>query len=81
MSGAFALAIPVSFSEEVWIIRITVKGYNSFLGVFACQNVFQGKFYIKFPFFSVASLVLKRLVTVTMPASMDTIVVDSFDKE
>jgi len=35
----------------------------------------------KFPFFTEPIIALKRLIIITMPASMGAIIVDSFDKE
>ena len=35
----------------------------------------------KFPLFTEPTIALKRLVVITMPASMGAIIVDSFDKE
>lgn len=116
--GAFALAVPVSFSEEAWILGEELPTVNLFLvftlsvfflGVFAYQSVFQGDIkyripvflmrmaiaYItaalvvalilvsidKFPLMTETAIALKRLVLITMPASMGAIIVDSFDKE
>ena len=50
--GAFALAVPISFSEEAWRMGETLPVFNlllvfllsiSFLGVYAYYSVFQGK--------------------------------------
>ncbi|MEZ9711105.1 DUF2391 family protein [Vibrio breoganii] len=116
--GAFALAVPVSFSEEAWRLGETLPLGNLmmlfalsviFLGVFTYQSVFQKNvrhrlFVFLFRIFIayvitalVVSLVLfcldklplltdpmtslKRVIVITMPASMGAIVVDSFDKE
>ena len=116
--GAFALAVPISFSEEAWQLGDTLPVINLlgvfclsilFLGLFAYESVFQGNIkyrvpvflwriiiaYIiaafvvalvlialdKFPLFSDPALALKRLIVITMPASMGAIIVDSFDKE
>ncbi len=116
--GAFALAVPISFSEEAWHLSQTLPTTNllflmslslCFLGVFAYQSVFQRNIKKRIPVFLfriaiayllaalVVSLVLlaldklplieepilaiKRIIVVTMPASMGAIVVDSFDKE
>ncbi|MCA1765879.1 MAG: DUF2391 family protein [Desulfobulbaceae bacterium] len=116
--GAFALAVPISFSEEAWKIGETLPPANLlmlfilsvfFLGVFAYGSVFQGdiKYRVpvfiyriiiaylitalvvglvlialdKFPIFTETAFALKRLVVITMPASMGAIIVDSFDKE
>lgn len=49
--GAFALAVPVSFSQEAWNLGQTLSWYNlltifilsiGFLSLFAYQSVFQG---------------------------------------
>jgi len=116
--GAFALAVPISFSEEAWQLGVTLPITNllllmslslSFLGVYAYQSVFQGNikhripvfvfriviaYFLaalvvamvllaldKLPFFEEPVLSLKRIIVITMPASMGAIVVDSFDKE
>lgn len=116
--GAFALAVPISFSEEAWRLGETLPFFNLFLvfilsvlflGFFAYESVFQSniKYRIpvfviriaiaylvaalvvllilssldKFPLFSEPVIALKRLIVITMPASMGAIIVDSFDKE
>jgi uncharacterized membrane protein len=116
--GAFALAVPVSFSEEAWKLGETLPLTNLllvvalsvvFLSFFAYESVFQGdiKYRVsvflirialayliaalvvalilialdKFPVFADPSIALKRLLVITMPASMGAIIVDSFDKE
>ncbi len=116
--GAFALAVPVSFSEEAWQLGGTLPATNllllmslslCFLGVYAYQSVFQRNIKHRIPVFIfriliayfLAALVvamvllaldklpiieepilsLKRVIVITMPASMGAIVVDSFDKE
>ncbi|WP_064604284.1 DUF2391 family protein [Photobacterium sp. J15] len=116
--GAFALAVPISFSEEAWRIAETLPLSNLllllsisvfFLGFFAYQSVFQGniKYRIsvfitriviayciaalvvalillsigKLPLLTDTLIAIKRIIVITMPASMGAIVVDSFDKE
>ncbi len=116
--GAFALAVPISFSEEAWSLGETLPIANLFmlfslsvifLGVFTYQSVFQKDIqsrqlvfvsriviaYVmtalvvalvlfclyKLPFFDNPIVSLKRIIVITMPASMGAIVVDSFDKE
>lgn len=116
--GAFALAVPISFSEEAWRLGETLPGYNLlmlftlsvlFLTVFTYQSVFQKKIetrrlvfvlriifaYLitafvvalvllcldKLPLLENPIVSLKRVIVITMPASMGAIVVDSFDKE
>lgn len=116
--GAFALAVPISFSEEAWKLGATLPLENLllvfvlsilFLGLFAYNSVFQGNIKYRIPVFLwriaiayllaalVVGLVLlsldklpllsepivafKRLIVITMPASMGAIIVDSFDKE
>ncbi|GIU00055.1 hypothetical protein TSL6_05610 [Sulfurovum sp. TSL6] len=48
--GAFALAVPISFTEEAWKMSITLPFYNlllvfvlsvTFLGIYAYYSVFQ----------------------------------------
>ena len=50
--GAFALAVPISFTEEAWKMSITLPFYNlllvfvlsvTFLGIYAYYSVFQGQ--------------------------------------
>ena len=116
--GSFALAVPISFSEEAWKIGETLPLTNlllvfvlsvAFLSLFAYESVFQGNIKDRIPVFVgriviaylIAALVvalvlfslnklplstepviaLKRLIVITMPASMGAIIVDSFDKE
>jgi len=116
--GAFAMAVPVSFSEEAWQLGESLPLANLlllfiisvfFLGFFAHQSVFQGNIryrlavyfwritiaYLlaafvvllvlwsldKFPLTTDPEVALKRLIVITMPASMGAIIVDSFDKE
>ncbi|MCW9014062.1 MAG: DUF2391 family protein [Gammaproteobacteria bacterium] len=116
--GAFALAVPISFSEEAWKLGESLPLTNLamvftlsilFLGLFAYEGVFQGNIkyrvpvflwriaiaYIitaiivalvlasldKFPLFTDTLIALKRLIVISMPASMGAIIVDSFDKE
>jgi len=116
--GAFALAVPISFSEEAWRLGETLPLQNLalllilsviFLTVFTYQSVFQREIksrkmvfvlriliaYVmtalvvalvlfcldKLPFFEDPITAIKRIIVITMPASMGAIVVDSFDKE
>eukprot|EP01155_Anaeramoeba_flamelloides_P016571 Anaeramoba_flamelloidesa389252_5.p1 GENE.a389252_5~~a389252_5.p1 ORF type:complete len:134 (+),score=5.06 a389252_5:38-439(+) len=116
--GAFALAIPVSFSQEAWELGETLPIANLllllflsffFLGFYTYQSIFQGNVkYRMFAFifrvviayliaFVVVSLILfaigklplidetfitiKRIIVISMPASMGAIIVDGFDKE
>ncbi len=112
--GAFALAVPISFSEEAWKLGETLPFGNlvllfslsvAFLCFFAYESIFQGdiKYRVpafilriiiaafvvalvlvsinKFPLFTETDTAIKRLVVITMPASMGAIIVDSFDKE
>lgn len=116
--GAFALAVPISFSEEAWMLGETLPAKNLiyisllsvvFLSFFAYESVFQAnikyrvpvfisRIFIayaiaaiivalilfsldKFPLLSEPVIALKRLIVITMPASMGAIIVDSFDKE
>ncbi len=116
--GAFALAVPISFSEEAWRLGETLPFANVlmlfalsvlFLSIFTYQSVFQKDIQSRLPVFVfrifiayvmtalVVGLVLlcldklplfedpvtslKRIIVITMPASMGAIIVDSFDKE
>ena len=116
--GAFALAVPISFSEEAWRLGETLPFHNLimvfvlsliFLTLFTYESVFQKNiksrlfvfiFRIVIAYLMTALVVslvllcldklpvvddpvtaLKRIIVITMPASMGAIVVDSFDKE
>ncbi|EIF51723.1 MULTISPECIES: DUF2391 family protein [Sulfurovum] len=116
--GAFALAVPISFTEEAWKMSVTLPFYNlllvfilsvTFLGFYAYYSVFQKQvskrydifilrifiaYFIsalvvvlvllalnKLPVIDEPLIALKRLILITMPASMGAIVVDSFNKE
>lgn len=116
--GAFALAVPISFSEEAWRLSETLPLINLvvlitlsllFLGLFSYQGVFQkvvrervGVFVFrimiaylmaalvvalvlfsidKLPFLTEPAIAIKRIIVITMPASMGAIIVDSIDKE
>ncbi|MDO6777295.1 MULTISPECIES: DUF2391 family protein [unclassified Shewanella] len=116
--GAFALAVPISFSEEAWKLGETLPLINVmmlfvlsvvFLGLFTYHSVFQHDvksrvivfiFRIVIAYLMAALVVslvllclnklpllddpitsLRRIIIITMPASMGAIVVDSFDKE
>ncbi|KMV30961.1 DUF2391 family protein [Photobacterium swingsii] len=116
--GAFALAVPISFSEEAWRLGETLPSHNllllvllsvTFLTLYTYESVFQRKvsqrkrvfifriivaylmaaFVValvlfcldKLPLMSDPLVALKRIIVITMPASMGAIVVDSFDKE
>ncbi len=116
--GAFALAVPISFSEEAWRLGESLPMTNLlmllslsviFLSFFAYQSVFQSRIRHRVSIFifriviaySIAAVVvalvllcldklplltepvvaIKRIIVITMPASMGAIVVDSFDKE
>ena len=116
--GAFALAVPISFSEEAWRLAETLPFRNLimllvlsliFLALFTYQSVFQKNVKSRLVVFIFRILIaylmtmlvvalvllcldklpmlddpitsLKRIIVITMPASMGAIVVDSFDKE
>ena len=116
--GAFALAVPIAFSEEAWRLGETLPLMNlvillflsiGFLSFFTYESVFQadvrGRLPVylfrilaaylvaafvvlcvllsinKFPVLSEPLIALKRLVVITMPASMGAIIVDGLDKE
>ncbi|OAN17991.1 hypothetical protein A3K86_03470 [Photobacterium jeanii] len=116
--GAFALAVPISFSEEAWRLGETLPIPNLlmlfmlsvlFLSVFTYQSVFQKNvsqrlfvflfriviaylmtafvvFLVllcidKLPLFDDPVTSIRRIIVITMPASMGAIIVDSFDKE
>lgn len=116
--GAFALAVPISFSEEAWKLGETLPSSKLwmlfglsliFLSLYTYESVFQrdvkhrrlvfvfriltayfmAAFIValvlysldKLPIWTEPLIALKRIVVITMPASMGAIVVDSFDKE
>ncbi|KPV94454.1 hypothetical protein AN214_03469 [Pseudoalteromonas sp. P1-9] len=116
--GAFALAVPISFSEEAWQLAQTLPFTNLllllslsflFLSLYTFESVFQRNirtrrllfvsriifayvitFFIvalvllsinKLPLLTEPLVALKRIVVISMPASMGAIIVDSFDKE
>ncbi|GLQ72924.1 DUF2391 family protein [Vibrio penaeicida] len=116
--GAFALAVPISFSEEAWRLGESLPSKNLtmllflsiiFLGIYTYENVFQRTvaqrkwvfcfriviaylmtafvvalvlFCIdKLPLLEEPLVAIKRIIVITMPASMGAIIVDSFDKE
>ena len=118
MIGAFALAVPISFSEEAWRMGHLLPFANLgllmmmsilFLSLYTYQSVFQGDIrgrrlvyvariliaYVltafvvslillaldKFPIATEPLVAIKRLIIISMPASMGAIIVDSFDKE
>jgi len=116
--GAFALAVPISFSEEAWRLGETLPVENIlmlftlsvvFLGLFTYESVFQRNVKSR-PFVFISRIViaylmttlvvalvllcldklpllidplmsLRRVIVISMPASMGAIIVDSFDKE
>ncbi|ATD00387.1 hypothetical protein PSPO_b0328 [Pseudoalteromonas spongiae UST010723-006] len=116
--GAFALAVPISFSEEAWQLAQILPFTNLllllslsflFLSLYTFESVFQRNirtrrllfvsriifayvitFFIvalvllsinKLPLLTEPLVALKRIVVISMPASMGAIIVDSFDKE
>lgn len=116
--GSFALAVPISFSEEAWRLGETLPILNLlvlftlsmvFLALYTYESVFQRNiskrkmvfilriliaYFItamvvmlvlfcinKLPLLSNSLVALKRVIIISMPASMGAIVVDSFDKE
>lgn len=116
--GAFALAIPISFSQEAWELGESLPLFNLFvllslsflfLSFFTYQSIFQANirfkkiafFFRVFIAYLIAFLVvalilfsinrlpilteplmcLKRVIIISMPASMGAIIVDGFDKE
>ena len=116
--GAFALALPISFSEEAWQIGAVLPLHKLsllmlmsliFIALYIYSNVFQNKIkgreiefgvrivitYVitavvvllilysldKLPILTEPSIAIKRVIVITMPASMGAMVVDSLDKE
>jgi len=80
--GAFALAVPISFSEEAWRLGESLPILNlllvfilsvSFLALFAYENVFQGKiihrflvFILRIVFAYIIALVVVALVLLSL---------------
>jgi uncharacterized membrane protein len=116
--GAFALSVPISFSEEAWKLGESLPAANlglvvflsiAFLSFYAYQGVFQSDIrnrpfpylsrivfaYLitllvvglvllaldKLPFLDDPFLAARRILIISMPASMGAIVVDGLDKE
>lgn len=116
--GAFALSVPISFSEEAWKAGANLPAINllliivltlSFLSFYAYQGIFQNNIkarvfvfifrilaaYIitmivvalvllsldKLPMMSDSIIAIKRVLVISMPASIGAIIVDSIDKE
>lgn len=116
--GSFALAIPISFSEEAWSLSESLHFFNiflllllsfCFLSFYAYQSVFQANIkykqvafvfrvfiaYLmacvvvalillainKLPLIDDTIVAIKRVIIISMPASMGAIIVDGFDKE
>ena len=116
--GSFALAIPISFSEEAWKLSETLPLFNLllllflsllFLSFYTYQSIFQADIkykktafifrvfiaYIiafvvvslilfsinKLPIIDETILAIKRIIVISMPASMGAIIVDGLDKE
>lgn len=116
--GAFALAVPISFSEEAWRLGETLPTFNltiifllsvGFLSFYAYESVFQANIennrlvfvfrivvaYLiaglvvslillsidKLPLATDPATAFRRILVITMPASMGAIIVDSLDKE
>ncbi|MFT6106369.1 MAG: putative membrane protein [Rickettsiales bacterium] len=116
--GAFALSVPISFSEEAWRAGESLPAINlilivflslSFLSFYAYQGIFQQNIkarvfvfifrilaaYIitmivvalvllsldKLPIINDMMIAIKRVLIISMPASIGAIIVDSIDKE
>lgn len=116
--GAFAMSMPIAFTQEAWQMAENLPLFNlallatislSFLTMYTYYSLFQGNIshrllgYIvriivayvitlsvvalvlvaldKFPIITDPTLALKRLVIISMPASLGAIIVDSLDKE
>ncbi|RVU32862.1 DUF2391 family protein [Neptunomonas marina] len=116
--GAFALAVPIGYTEEAWrlgetlplanliflfvlsLFFLALYTYHSVFGdnIRARRIVFVARIIIaytltalvvalvllslnKLPLLEDPWLSLRRIIVITMPASMGAIVVDSFDKE
>ncbi|WP_394151167.1 DUF2391 family protein [Vibrio maritimus] len=116
--GAFALGMPISFSEEAWYLGATLPAINllmivllsvCFVTLYTYEAVFQRNivkrklafvsrvFWAyaltmvvvalilicldKLPILDDPAVAFKRVLLISMPASMGAIVVDSFDKE
>ncbi len=81
--GAFALAVPISFSEEAWRLGETLSWYNlglivilslSFLALFAYQSIFQGAVsnrFVVYVFRIFAAYVLTLIVVMLLLFALD----------
>ncbi|AXX87424.1 DUF2391 domain-containing membrane protein [Malaciobacter marinus] len=116
--GAFALCVPISFSQEAWDIAQTLPNLNlsllifltvCFLSIYTYGSIFQTNiksrvfififrifiaYFItilvvsltlfalnKLPLFTDTLLAIKRIIVISMPASIGAIIVDGLDKE
>ena len=73
--GAFALAVPISFSEEAWRIGETLPMSNlllvfilsvAFLGLFAYGSVFQGNIKYRVPVFVLRIVIAYLIATLVV---------------
>ncbi len=81
--GAFALAVPISFSEEAWSLSETLPAGNImlmaclsviFLAFFAYESVFQGDIAYRIPVFLIRILIaytVAGLVVALVLAALD----------
>jgi uncharacterized membrane protein len=116
--GAFAMAMPIAFTQEAWDMALTLPWLNlllfavlsiCFLSFYAYYSLFQGavknrvRSYVvrvglayaitllvvalvllaldKLPIMDDPMVAFRRLIIVSMPASIGAIIVESFDKE
>ena len=82
--GAFALGVPISFSEEAWRLGVTLPALNLaiifglsvvFLSFFAYQSVFQGDIKHRVPVF-----LFRIVVAYTIAAVVVALVLLSLDE-
>lgn len=82
--GAFALAVPISFSEESWILGETLPAFNiafvfvlsiAFLGIYAYHTVFQANISKRYHIF-----LLRLFIAYTIAALVVALVLFALDK-
>lgn len=82
--GAFALAVPISFSEESWILGETLPTFNivlvfvlsiAFLGIYAYHAVFQANISQRYHIF-----LLRLFIAYTIAALVVGLVLFALDK-
>ena len=82
--GSFALAVPISFSEESWILGATLPAFNlvlvflmsiAFLGIYAYYSVFQSNVSKRYHIF-----ILRVFIAYTIAALVVALVLFAINK-